>query len=349
MTRASVPDESELLGDLLKQVSRSFYLTVAIVPRQIRRQVGLAYLFARAADTIADTELIPPAQRLRLLQQFRAQFLGQPVDLPTIQAIEAATAPQQIETAERVLLTRLRDCVVLYESMTHEDQRRIQKVVRTLTEGMEMDLGVFSEGSPTEPVPLASVVDLDRYTYLVAGSVGEFWTELAVAHLPSLAHWSVPQMAAEGVRFGKGLQLTNVLRDIPRDLRRGRCYLPADRLAAVGLRAQDLLNPQRLVLLRPVVREFVVIALGHLDRGWLYTMAIPRLEVRLRLACMWPILFAGQTLKRVASSPHLLDPAVPVKMPRSEVYRIIVLTLVTGASGNVATAYWGRVRKQVAL
>jgi len=77
---------------------------------------------------------------------------------------------------------------------------------------------------------------LDRYIYLVAGCVGEFWTRITVAHTPALRGWDVAEMSACGVRFGKALQLTNVLRDCPRDLRIGRCYFPRDLLAQAGLR-----------------------------------------------------------------------------------------------------------------
>ena len=66
----------ELLRDLLKQVSRLFYTTLVVVPADVRDQVSLAYLFARAADTIADTELIDRPRRLDLLGQLKAQFVN---------------------------------------------------------------------------------------------------------------------------------------------------------------------------------------------------------------------------------------------------------------------------------
>ena len=88
-------------------------------------------------------------------------------------------------------------------------------------------------------------------------------------------------------------------------------------------------------------------AIEHLDQGWLYAMAIPRYETRLRLSCMWPILSAGESLKLVMNSPDLLNPAVKVKIPRSKVYQIIALTTFTGACGYTGTAYWGRLRKQI--
>jgi farnesyl-diphosphate farnesyltransferase len=154
-------------------------------------------------------------------------------------------------------------------------------------------------------------------------------------------------MADVGVRFGKGLQLTNVLKDMARDLQRGRCYLPENLLEAVGLVPADLLKKDHLDRLKPVLRRLITVTLEHLDQGWMYTMAIPRREVRLRLACMWPVLFAGRTLQRVAVSPDLLDPGVIVKMPKREVYRIMSLTALTAACGYVGTAYWGRIRKQI--
>ena len=85
--------------------------------------------------------------------------------------------------------------------------------------------------------------ELDRYTYLVAGCVGDFWTGMHLAHRPRLARWDRAAMTARGIRFGKALQMTNVLRDVPADLREGRCYIPARELASVGLTPRDLLDP----------------------------------------------------------------------------------------------------------
>jgi len=77
-------------------------------------------------------------------------------------------------------------------------------------------------------------------------------------------------------------------------------------------------------------------------------MAIPSREVRLRLACAWPILFAVKTLQRLSGSPLLLDPEVTLKMTRGEVYRIMALTGGTVGYGRLLTAYYGHLRKGVA-
>jgi farnesyl-diphosphate farnesyltransferase len=333
---------------LLKQVSRSFYLTLMAVPRSVRDQIGLAYLFARAADTIADTDLIERRERLHFLHEFRAQFAGADgVDRDAVRSIQAALVPHQRDSGERRLLERLGDCFRLHDDLDHADRRRICALMTTLTKGMEMDLTEFPGDSAEALRALRTMDDLDLYTYYVAGCVGEFWTGMMCAHVPSLSQWNEDDMAKIGVRFGKGLQMTNILKDLARDLNRGRCYLPESLLREAGLAARDLLKPEALPAFRPVLRRLLVLAMEHLDQGWCYTMAIPRREVRLRLACMWPLLFAAGTLARVATSGELLNPVVVPKISKGEVYRVMAATTLTAGCGYVGTAYWGMLRKRV--
>jgi farnesyl-diphosphate farnesyltransferase len=313
----------------------------------VRDQVSLAYLFARAADTIADTELIDRPRRLDYLNQLKGQFVSDQIVWGPIHDIQRAVGPLQQKSAERVLLDRLADCFKLFQEFLPEDRRRVQRLMTTLTQGMEMDLTVFPGATAEDLAALKTQDDLDRYTYYVAGCVGEFWTDLMCAHRKALASWDVRHMSEVGVRFGKGLQLTNIVKDVAHDLQRGRCYVPEPMLADAGLAPRDLLDRRNLSRLRPVLNKLVRTAMEHLDQGWLYTMAIPRREIRLRLACMWPILSAGESLKLVMTSPDLLNPGVNVKIPRSTVYRIMALTTLTGACGCVGTAYWGRLRKQI--
>ncbi len=318
-----------------------------MVPEDVRDQVSLSYLFARAADTIADTELIDRPRRLDYLSQLKAQFVSDQVAWAQVQDIQQAVGPLQHDSAERVLLERLDDCFRLFQSFSPDDRSRIQRLMTTLTQGMEMDLTIFPGKSAEESVALKTLDDLDRYTYYVAGCVGEFWTDLMCGHRRGLASWNVREMSKVGVRFGKGLQLTNIVKDVAHDLQRGRCYVPEPMLSDVGLKPRDLLQQGNLVRFRPVLGKLARMAVGHLDQGWLYTMAIPRYETRLRLSCMWPILSAGESLKLVMSSPDLLNPAVKVKIPRSKVYQIIALTTFTGACSYIGTASWGHLRKQI--
>ena len=320
---------------------------MAVVPADVRDQVSLAYLFARAADTIADTELIDRPRRLDFLSQLKGQFVSDQIAWAQVQNIQRALGPFQPNSAEQVLLERLDECFRLFLDFSADDRRRIQRLMTTLTQGMEIDLSVFPGKAVEELVALKTLDDLDRYTYYVAGCVGEFWTDLMCAHRKALASWNVREMSKVGVRFGKGLQLTNIVKDVAHDLQKGRCYVPETLLADAGLKPRDLLDQKNLPRFKPVLSKLVRMAVEHLDQGWLYTMSIPRYETRLRLSCMWPILSAGESLKLVMHSPDLLNPAVKVKIPRSKVYQIMALTTGTAACGCAGTAYWGHLRKQI--
>jgi farnesyl-diphosphate farnesyltransferase len=202
-------------------------------------------------------------------------------------------------------------------------------VLATITEGQRFDLERFPGEDAETLAALDSLAELDRYTYLVAGCVGEFWTRLHVAHRPRLAGWDVAAMSEIGVRFGKALQLTNVMRDVPADLRHGRCYLPARELAALGLVPRDLLDPAKTPEARRLLDRILREALEHYDAAWRYTLAIPRAEWRMRLACAWPLLIGLGTLAAVARHANPLAAATPIKIPRGAVRAMLARSSLT--------------------
>lgn len=341
----------ELLGPLLRDTARSFYLTLRMLPRAVRAQVGTAYLLARAADTLADSQALPREKRLESLLQFRRQFERKPIaaEIAAIQR-EGRTQLQASRAGEARLLERLGDCFTLYQSFEPFDRRLVAEVVTTLTAGMEKDLRRFHCGDPAdvEPRALQTDAELDEYTYLVAGCVGRFWTQICVAHLPALRRWDVGEMSEKGVRFGKGLQLTNILRDLPRDLRAGRCYLPAERLRQIGLAPGDLLQNSSLPRLRPLLHEYLDRALEHLDAGWEYTMSVPRRLPRLRLACIWPIWVGLQTLAKIRHRPDLLNEQVTIKVSREEIYKLMARSAALTWSDSALARRYLKLRQEVA-
>jgi len=341
------PTDRVLLGDVLKRVSRSFYLTLAILPQAVRSQIGLAYLFARAADTIADTGELDDAVRLRCLLQLKRQLGKDVPEWGQIQAIQAQVITKQSNPDERRLLEKLEQCFRLYQGLNRLDQSRIAQVVSVLIGGMEFDLQQFPKNSGPVVRALPDVQDFEYYTYAVAGCVGEFWTKIICDHLPGLRRWDQSLMIPLGIRYGKGLQMVNILRDLPQDLQNGRCYIPETLLKHVGLLPEQLLDPSSAQAFRPVFRQLIQEARDHLDQGWRYTMAIPRMEVRLRLACMWPILIGIRTLQALSMTQHVLDPEMSIKIARRDVYKIVATTGLTGGCGYVGTAYWGYWRKRI--
>jgi farnesyl-diphosphate farnesyltransferase len=129
------------------------------------------------------------------------------------------------------------------------------------------------------------------------------------------------------IRFGKGLQLVNILRDLPKDLRLGRCYVPEDRLKMNGLTPKDLLKPENVTRFRPLYDSYLDLAGTHLQAGWDYTNDLPYLQVRLRLACAWPILIGIATLKKLRTA-QMLDPSHRVKVSRAEIRWIVLRSII---------------------
>lgn len=330
----------QLLSKLLKRVSRSFYLSLRVLPSPIREPVGLAYLLARIADTIADTTALPSADRLDRLIDFRAQMRGEKVPKP-ITNMTGANSDDQL------LLEAAPEALALLESSAGEDQERIRSVVTTLTEGMEIDLTTFPPEGSGQVSALENRTHLERYTYLIAGCVGEFWTATTAAYDRALRDWDQKTNTPSSIAYGKGLQLTNILRDVPRDLRIGRCYLPANELRERQLTATDLLHQDSASQAWPVMDSLIRLALDHYSVAKSYILSIPRRAVRLRLAALWPLIIGLPTLQALAANELWLDPSRRIKVSRAYVYRLIALSLLLVRSDTALHWWIGGARKGV--
>ncbi|HVT96867.1 MAG TPA: phytoene/squalene synthase family protein [Acidobacteriaceae bacterium] len=332
------PSRTVLLGSLLRSVSRSFYLTLRVLPAGMREPVGLAYLLARAADTIVDTSLLLPELRREFLLGFRASVNGSG-DEALLDRIAVEAGAQQRDSDEKTLLESLRPALALLSQLNTADRDAVREVVTTLTQGMEFDLRIFPPESSGQLAALDEYSDLDSYTYFVAGCVGEFWTRMTWAHAPGSLAGEPEAMLERGVRFGKALQLTNILRDCGKDLRIGRCYLPSSILARYGLTPNDLLRPENSQRTRPLLFELVRRDLDHYRAAMDYTLALRPSSRRLRLACLWPVLIGLETMALLVRNEAWLDPAKASKIRRSDVYKIVARSLVL-ASSNRRLKLW---------
>jgi farnesyl-diphosphate farnesyltransferase len=294
-----------------------------ILPRAVRPQIGLAYLLARTTDTIADTELVPVEARLGALADLRSRILG-----ASSAALNfASLTPGQETEAERALLERCEEALRILNGLAEEDRRLIREVLNTIIGGQELDLQRFGAAHFPNLAALETEAELDDYTYRVAGCVGEFWTRLCRARLFPRARADDAMLLREGIRFGKGLQLVNILRDLPADLGKGRCYLPRQSLAAAGLTPEDLRSAGNEPRFRALYQSWLDRAGEHLAAGWNYTNALPGGPGRLRLACAWPILIGARTLGKLRGE-NVLDATRRVKITRPEVRAIVARSIV---------------------
>ncbi len=338
--------QDALLTDLLRGVSRSFFLTLRILPSKFRVPIGLAYLLARTADTIADTKVLPPRDRLKHLLSFRAQVQG-PTNPNPLQYISEALRDHGSNPDDRELLISAPKTLALLETLSEKDQRSVRSVVTTLTEGMEIDLQTFPSEISGKTKAFTAPEDLDRYIFLVAGCVGSFWTDIITAHTSALTHWDVELMSKIGIRFGKALQLTNVLRDVPKDLQIGRCYLPSNQLNAEGLNPEDLRMPINSSKARPVLKIWLHTVLGHYEAAEKYLLAIPNRCPRLRLAVLWPILIGLKTLSLLAQKSDWLESEKTAKVSRRWISWMIIRSIPIVLSNRLLSIWISRLRRDV--
>jgi len=234
------------------------------------------------------------------------------------------------------LLERTEESLALLPSLPPEDLGLVREVLVTIISGQELDLWRFAPLESTlqragdklklglQPViALETAAELDDYTYCVAGCVGEFWTKMCRAHLFSTVKLDEKQFIADGIRFGKGLQLVNILRDLPADLKNGRCYLPLEQLTAAGLTAENLFQPENESKFLALFHEHLDLAEAHLAAGWRYTNTLPFSQFRVRLACAWPVLIGIRTLEKLHAA-NAAGLRQRVKITRGEVRGILL-------------------------
>src|SRR6185369_717609 len=105
------------LNNLLRATSRSFYLTLRVLPSAIRSQIGLAYLLARTTDTVADTDIVPLEKRLEALGRLRERIAGQ----STAPLRFTELAEKQGSDAEKLLLERVEDSLAALSRLSEAD------------------------------------------------------------------------------------------------------------------------------------------------------------------------------------------------------------------------------------
>ena len=291
---------------LLKAVSRSFYLSMVWLPPAMRRGIALGYMLARATDSVADTSTAAPGKRAEILRQMRRAVLGTlpPDELALLlQALRGEMADAQTNPSEATLLRRFGECLEQLEQVSDVELQLLRRVLSLIVKGQLWDLTYFDDHEVVE-----SADETMRYTYLVAGCVGEFWTDLGLATLG--AKFCPPErrdiMAQAAARYGQGLQLVNILRDIEEDAARGRAYLASFRGKSETYSCKDSLEMWRN-------RAF-----WYLRDGRDYARRLG--TFRLRFTAMLPALLGWKTLRLIAQRAG----CERVKITRKAVYASLV-------------------------
>jgi farnesyl-diphosphate farnesyltransferase len=257
---------------LLLLTSRTFALAIPELPEPLRREVGVAYLLFRIADTFEDATRWPREERLAGLAAFD-RLLEAPA-LDEARSLAAAWVAARPCDHEGYLELLGATPGVLGELAVIKPSRRAAIVRHTLrtSEGMA---SFVSSGDEEGSLHLSTLEDLRHYCYIVAGIVGELLTELFLDFSPSLERVR-DQLQSRAAAFGEGLQLVNILKDADADAHHGRVYLPA------GLARSEILALARADLDRAT--EYVLaLQTGGAPRGLVGFTALPVLLARATL------------------------------------------------------------------
>lgn len=275
---------------------------------------------------MADSSAVAPAARERVLGELetaaRRLGRGEPITLH-----DAPLGPGG-EAAERTLMVQLPAVAEWVNELPVPARKRTGEVCTTLFAAMRRDLA-RSGRSSGRLVALPDEAALDTYLYSNAGCVGAYWAQELATTSHRFTGLDIQSLEKAGVHLGKALQRVNVLRDLAQDLRRGHCYLPADRLAACGLDPRDLYFPDALGRLQPLLDAQVAAARADLAAGMEFFHHLPHHWIRLRAAAGLPPVLARRTLDRLEAEPHrILNAHDTIKVPRPEVKRLIARLLV---------------------
>ena len=320
---------------LLEATSRSFYPTLKYLPKKIRGQIGLLYLLARVADTIADSKHGETDYLLKLLHNYNDVAQGRSSSLPDFTEL----AEIQTNENEAELLRNVQDVVAGLEVYGKEDKKLMRECLEIIVGGQVLDLERFGTANEDGNISaLSSDEQMDDYAFRVAGSVGVFWSKMSIEHLISLPPEKEKEFFEKGIRFGKALQMINILRDIPEDLRFGRCYIPNNSLSRYNLKPVDLMNDENLDAFRPLYDEYLDITNEHLNAAVEYIGMLPEKEFRLKASCMLPVLI-GQRTVTLLRTGNILNSEERIKVTRNEIKsyarKLLLALIIPGGVGRL--------------
>lgn len=209
------------LENLLEKTSRTFALSIPVLPEPTRREVMIAYLLFRIADTFEDASHWPPEDRIAALDDFKS--LLRAADRPRAETLARSWVERHVAShaGYRELMAETPFVLDAFFALSPGAVPPIREHVGRSADGMASIVARTRDGSLT----LHSIRELQDYCYLVAGIVGEMLSELFLLDRPSLSAIAA-FLRERAATFGEALQLVNILKDSADDAEEGRRYLP---------------------------------------------------------------------------------------------------------------------------
>ena len=307
----------------LPKVSRTFALNIKVLQGELHRSILIAYLFCRTIDTVEDATELDPKIKIKLLLEFSRLIENTNYRQNHLDSWARDCAIVDGSINDLDLLKNIKRVFNIFDCLKENHQNQIIPSVSKMAKGMAHFQSRFQFGEIT---PLEDEKDLEEYCYFVAGVVGEMLCNLFLQKLSSLSHQAKKIMKENAVSFGLGLQMTNISKDIMADRDRGWSYIPKSLIISNGLTVDEFHSGKSVDKNLQILENLLCKTNAHLKDALKFTLAIPRSEISLRLFCIWPLWMAMKTVAALHNNPALLKSNVPIKIPRSQVKRILLAT-----------------------
>lgn len=321
-------DDRAFVREVLPRVSRTFAVNIEVLGGAMRESVRIAYLWCRAADALEDSWPGSPAEIGGRFDTLLEAVEGRTAAADGLARDVAALGPARPDLE---LVSRLPALTRAYGDLPAEDRDLIADAVRVMARGMrryavraaERGIPIPEPGRDVPvvedfPAYLDTEAELHDYCWVVAGCVGVMLTRMFSWRHPAPSPEVLRERLEMAPVVGSALQLTNIYLDWPRDLRRGRCHVPAEWLTEYQLTARELLDPRRAGA-RASSKRLEGLARGALSRVPEYLDVVPSRHVRYRMFVLWPALWAAASLEHARRDAEFpFGPRRP-RLPRPRV------------------------------
>ncbi len=302
---------------ILQHVSRTFALTIPQLPAGLRTVISNAYLLCRIADTIEDDNSLTHGQT----RQFSNMFIDVVAGRASAQVFADELYPLLSDhtlPAEHDLIKHAPAVLRITHSFNPNQRRALERCIRIMAKGM----ADYQDAETLEG--LKDLPAMDEYCYYVAGVVGEMLTELFCDYSEEI-NKNREEMMALAVSFGQGLQMTNILKDLWEDRKRGACWLPRDVFEREGFSLTDMNPGSRDERFQRGLGLLIGVARDHLQDALRYTLLIPPHETGIRRFCLWALGMAVLTLNKLNTRRNFSSGA-EVKISRRSVRATVLST-----------------------
>lgn len=296
------------MRELLRMASRTFAIGIEQLPAVLCDAGTVAYLLLRVSDYLEDNEEMPAEKKIELLDLWADVLNGS----ANVSDLTSRIQDADTSNPDAVVAQHAEDILARLALLPKEVREIITPHVIHSTQGMARWVARGPQ--------VNDEADMDDYMFEVAGRVGYLLTHL-FAWYSLFIRFRIKELLPLAREFGLALQTVNVIRGLRKDYERGWVYIPKKFLEAVNLSANELFLPENRAEAIKVLDMLADKAERHLHAALTCVKTLPRWQHRIRLACIFPLMFAIRTLAISRRNTDVFNSEA--KMSREEVKRIV--------------------------